>query len=146
LTIIIIYIKIINIRRVEMNNDNNNIISNVEDFATLISGIEKQWDSLYDEIHNYDLKQCDLLHKIENSDRLGGCEGYKLYKELRDLRKERRLLKNRQAILEPLYEWALNNKKIGIDLYKVKSSMDKIKSQQDNWTYVSRTKDIKVEI
>lgn len=118
---------------------NEEVLDITKSFAELSSGIQGQWDFLYSEIHKTDVTQCDILHEIENSDKLGAVEGYKLYKKLRDLRKHRRELKNQQQLIEPLYKWCQGNKTIGINLFKVKSSMDNVKGIQDNWIYHKRT-------
>lgn len=97
---------------------------------------------LNDELALTNAKQTDLLHEIENSN-FNAYEGYVKAKELQEVRMYRRELKNELDILDPLYKWCIEHKKIEVDLFKVKSSMEKIKENKENWIYTSRVEKCK---
>lgn len=117
---------------------------NIEKLNTVIeniTNIPKRYELLNSELDLTNAKQMDILHDIENS-KFNACEGYKKIKELQDLRKHRRELKNEIDILEPLYKWYGEHKKIEVDLFKVKTTMERIKDNRKNWKYTSRVEQL----
>jgi hypothetical protein len=111
----------------------------VSDFMELISGAEGRWEALYNKVGKCNEKEGDLKHEIENF-RLDVFKGFELYKEFHKLRKYRRVLKNQQEMLKPLFEWVKTNKNMLISLYKVKTEMAKQKELHENWVYKPRSK------
>lgn len=89
-------------------------------------------------------KITDLEHDIENK-KFDIQKGYKFAKQLQDLRKERRQIKNEIDLLEQLNQYIKNNKKLEIDLFKIKTTMLKIKDRQDNWIYTPRVPEEQVK-
>lgn len=108
--------------------------------ASTLTNAEEHWKELGEDLNNINNRLCDLEHKIEN-DNFNACEGYKLAKQLKEIRQERRKIKNEIAQLEPLYNYLQNHKQINIDMFKVKTQIDKIDYQQKNWAYKSRAKE-----
>jgi hypothetical protein len=76
------------------------------DYAnTLVDTVELILDRrniLRKKLSELDGGQVDLLHKIENEDRMNVVQGYDLYKALHDLRKARREVKDELMVLESL--------------------------------------------
>lgn len=77
-----------------------------------------------------------MLHEIEFGEHTTA-QRNKLFRELKRVRQWRRLMKDENAALEPLYN--LINKpewdKIMIDLYKVRTSITRIMEGQENRQY-----------
>lgn len=122
-----------------------NYLDIVSNFSHLIGKADERWKYLYDEIGKCNIKQNDLLHEIENN-KYDVCKGFFKLKELQELRKYRRQLKNEQRLLEPIYRWSERNKKNNIDIFKVRTEMDKIQNENINWKYNKKCKDISEEI
>lgn len=110
------------------------IIRTITDYIPYVLERKKE---LKDAIDEADKRQTDLLHEIENNN-FSASEGYCKAKELQELRRQRRKLKNEYAVLEPLYTYLNNNKKLEIDLFKVRTTMQRIKEGKDNWIYTPR--------
>jgi hypothetical protein len=119
-----------------------NQIENLDSALKTITNVPVRYKVLNDELALTNARQIDLLHEIENSN-FNAYEGYKKAKELQEIRMYRRELKNEIEILEPLYKWCNEHKNIEVSLYKVKSSMEKIKDNKENWIYTSRVEQIK---
>ena len=76
------------------------------DYAnTLVDTVElilNRRNLLRKKLSELDGGQVDLLHKIENEDRMNVVQGYDLYKALHELRKSRRQVKDELMVLESL--------------------------------------------
>jgi hypothetical protein len=119
-----------------------NQIENLDSALKTITNVPVRYRFLNDELALTNARQTDLLHEIENSN-FNAYEGYKKAKELQEIRMYRRELKNEIEIIEPLHKWCNEHKNIEVSLYKVKSSMEKIKDNKENWIYTSRVEQIK---
>lgn len=66
----------------------------------------KEYNRLYTEVHKYDLKTSDLLHKIEfkNFNNL-----FVIFEEIKVCRTERRKVKDELRVLAPLYNYVKDN-------------------------------------
>lgn len=82
-------------------------------------------------------KITDLEHDFENKS-FNAYQGFLMAKKMQELRKERRKIKNEIELLEHMNQYIKNNKKLEIDLFKIRTTMLKIKERQDNWTYTPR--------
>jgi hypothetical protein len=81
---------------------------------------------------------CDLEHEIEFSN-YDIQRGYKAYKQFRDMRIERRKLKDEIELLEPIATYINENRKIFLDgLGRVKGECKKINDRQKNRLYRPR--------
>lgn len=115
-----------------------------KNFLEVLNSVDKEWGSWHD-----DLKQCeseiiDLLHEIEFT-KFDAYRGYKLCKEIQDVRQRRRKIKEKMEILRGLKDFETNNKNMKINLYKVLTNMEKIKENQGNRMYTPRVRtDLKV--
>lgn len=80
----------------------------------------------------------DLLHYIEISPFKKVPDGYKLYRKLAELRRERRALKNENDLLQPLYD-AFRQPDILNKLGKVQGDVSKVHDAIDGRVYGMRT-------
>lgn len=90
------------------------------------------------EAETNDLTQ-DLLHSIELEEH-GYHELAKLAKELREIRRERRIAKDNQNVVLPLVEWAQNNRAVIKSLERVLGETRKKERHLENRVYFPRTK------
>jgi Mg2+ and Co2+ transporter CorA len=120
------------------------VIKIVSDFAQLLGKIEQDWDQIYEEIHKTDCETGDLLHEIELTN-FNAYEGYRLAKQLQEVRQRRRELKDTQEILQHLKDFYDNNKQLHITLFKLVKEMQKTKASQQNRSYIPRIRtDLKI--
>lgn len=80
----------------------------------------------------------DLLHCIEISPFKKVTDGYKLYRKLAELRRERRALKNKNDLLQPLYD-TFRQPDILNRLSKVQGDVSKVHDAIDGRVYGMRT-------
>ena len=80
----------------------------------------------------------DLLHWIEIAPNKKVPDGYKLYRKLADLRRERRCCKNENDLLQPIYEY-FHATEVLNRLAKVQGECAKAKEAIDARTYAIRT-------
>ena len=90
-------------------------------------------------INQLDLLTQDLLHQIEFKN-YNVCDGYKLYKELQEVRLERRRLKDENQVIHSAYEFISKDKKLISQLGNIQGVMKKIEEGQQNRVYKPRIK------
>lgn len=71
--------------------------SYAEQIKYFISEMKDERMKLIEKQRILQLKEQDILHFIENDDKIGGVKGYKYTKKLHEIRKERREVKNELA-------------------------------------------------
>ena len=76
-----------------------------------IENIIKTYEFNYEEVGNLDFMQQDLLHKIEARP-LDVLSGYKIYKQFREVRLNRRKMKLENEMIKPLYDICKKNETI----------------------------------
>ena len=121
------------------------------DYAnTLVDTVELILDRrnlLRKKLSELDSGQVDLLHKIENEDRMNVVQGYDLYKALHDLRKTRREVKDELMVLESL---AVKTNSIKANLVQARQQAkvldDKAIYLHKNKVYKSKQLDLKADI
>lgn len=121
------------------------------DYAnTLVDTVELILDRrnlLRKKLSELDSGQVDLLHKIENEDRMNVVQGYDLYKALHDLRKSRREIKNELMILESL---SIKTNSIKANLVQARQQAkaldDKANYLHKNKVYKAKQLDLKADI
>jgi len=72
-----------------------------EQLLEIFNNIKQDYNDLNNELSQADLKQQDILHKIENTN-FNACDGYKLAKMIHDVRIKRREIKNELETLQLL--------------------------------------------
>ena len=121
------------------------------DYAnTLVDTVELILDRrnlLRRKLSELDGGQVDLLHKIENEDRVNVVQGYDLYKALHELRKSRREVKDELMVLESL---AMKTNSIKANLVqarqRAKELGDKAIYLHKNKVYEAKQLDLKADI
>ena len=121
------------------------------DYAnTLVDTVELILDRrnlLRRKLSELDGGQVDLLHKIENEDRMNVVQGYDLYKALHELRKSRRQVKDELMVLESL---AMKTNSIKANLVQARQQAkvldDKAIYLHKNKVYKSKQLDLKADI
>ena len=108
----------------------------------LFNEISDEYNRLYLEIGKCDLKQQDLLHKIESSS-FNAAQGYKLAKELKELREKRREVKNDFAIIEVIKKDFVNryNQQLSKVLDSVMQKNSKLDQLTEDKVYINRVND-----
>ncbi|MHB1651405.1 MAG: hypothetical protein ACYCVD_02875 [Desulfitobacteriaceae bacterium] len=112
-------------------------IAFTRNFLELLNTIERDWGNWID-----DLKQCeqeiqDLLHEIEFT-KFDVFRGYKLCKQLQEVRQRRRKLKETMEVVRHLKDFLDANKQLKISLFKVLTGMEKTEERQEQRMYTPR--------
>ena len=81
----------------------------------------------------------DLLHYAELHENLNACEGYRVYKQIADARRERRRCKNENELLQPLLEFVKANPKLLNDVGTLLGRLRGTKRCIDQRVYTTRT-------
>jgi len=71
--------------------------------STIYDNMQKEYKNLSTENSKTDLMMQDILHKIE-FENFNACEGYKLAKQIKDVRAERRQYKNELEAMQSLMD------------------------------------------
>lgn len=79
-------------------------IEAAEEILRCIDYITKTYPENYDRIGELDKELCDIQHIIEFTP-LDIQRGFRLAKQTQEVRKERRVLKNENEVLKPLYDF-----------------------------------------
>jgi hypothetical protein len=93
--------------------------------ANALNSIITLYDEAKDEVNKYQKETQDILHALELAD-LSDEEMNELAKELKHIRMYRRSAKNFVESAGPLYQFAINHRKLGKDLGKVAGEIAKI--------------------
>lgn len=114
-------------------------IQATKNFLTTLNIVEKDWGAWHEDLKQCELEVQDLLHEIELT-KFDAYRGYRLCKQLQEVRQRRRKLKEKMEILKGLKEFVDNNKQLKISLYKTLSTMEKIEEQQRHRMYTPRVR------
>lgn len=113
-------------------------------FLESLNIIEKEWGTWVDGLNICELEIQDLLHEIELT-KFDVQRGYRLCKQLQEVRQRRRELKNTMEVLRALKDFLDTNKQLKISLFKTLSAMEKTEEHQDHRMYTPRVRtDIKL--
>lgn len=99
----------------------NRNIPPVVDFKEYISTIKSRMTTLNNELSKCNATLENLYHAIENDDNHNIVDGYNLYKEMREIRRKRRIIKNEIILIEPICNFINDNFNI-INKFNVLSS------------------------
>jgi len=101
----------------------------------IIHNIDEDFQFYKAEEYKLNCLQSDYLHAIEATDKFSACEGYKLTKELHNLRVERRNVKNELYAIEQ-FRGMLGNFKKSILSYS--GTLEKVLEAQTNAVYETK--------
>ena len=83
-----------------------NIVENYSTtIVTIYQNVIRDYEYDLEEIKRIEGELNDLMHEIELGTSRNVCQGYSLYKQIRDLRIERRRCKEEAEILKDMYEY-----------------------------------------
>ena len=110
----------------------------IRKFVADIRGMLARYEGNKDRIDQLDMELNDLEHFIESASYKPIGYGYKLYRRLAELRKERRACKNETDLLKPIYDFFRSNDILN-RLGTVQGECGKNRNSIDNRCYVCRT-------
>lgn len=110
----------------------------IRDFVGRIKGMVARFESNKDRIIEIENELLDIYHYIEISTYKKVPDGYKLYRKMAELRRERRACKNENDLLQPIYEY-FHATEVLNKLSHVQGECTKCKEAIDNRTYTVRT-------
>lgn len=118
-----------------------------EEILRCIDYILTQYPANQDEICEYDKQTQDLLHKLEFTNFTIG-PGYKLAKQLQDIRRKRRELKDENELLKCMFEYLSEGSSSAFKNGLIKSvqTAKRRKSQLEERKYKPRSKAFKAEL
>lgn len=106
---------------------------------SLLESIVQRFDHNDAAISRYDSERGDLDHMIELTP-FNASEGYKLIKKVKANRTARRVCKDENLVLKPMYDFIrLNNDKLLRDIRHVAKEAEKKKSYRDSQKYHPRS-------
>jgi len=109
----------------------------LKELDVLVNNINKEFNILSKKQSEYDTKLSEYYHQIENAN-FNACEGYKLTKQLQQLLRKRRIVKDELFRLNSLRQ-TLNIVAMNNSIIKSKKNIEKSKKHSDqykkNWKY-----------
>lgn len=114
-------------------------IQSTRAFLEVMNTIEKDWGTWVDDLKECEQEVQDLLHEIELT-KFDACRGYRLCKNLQEVRQRRRKLKEKMEIAEHLKFFLENNNQLKINLFKVLAGMEKTEKRQGQRMYTPRVR------
>lgn len=110
----------------------------LSEFLNFICQVKPEYDYYLDVQADAEAKILDLLHEIELVPH-NAFDMVKIYKQLRESRKQRRLAKDSIRELTPLVTWAEDNKKEIEALKRTLGDVRKVEKMEDGRIYLYRT-------
>lgn len=80
----------------------NEAIDYIVKIKQIIEDVNSEFTKLNSQLQRHDLIECDILHMLEQQDKLSAVKGYKYAKLLKDNRNQRRLVKNELDMIKSL--------------------------------------------
>ena len=110
----------------------------LSEFLNFICQVKPEYDYYLDVQADAEAKILDLLHEIELVPH-NAFDMVKIYKQLRESRKQRRLAKDSIRELTPLVTWGEDNKKEIEALKRTLGDVRKVEKMEDGRIYLYRT-------
>jgi len=107
----------------------------------ILGEIPEIYDSNYEIVGRCDKEIQDILHEIELSEDKDMAGGYKLYRMLRESRRLRRQKKDENELLQPLVDLVRSSETFRQKLCKVHVQIKENMRQQDEREYKPRVRD-----
>jgi hypothetical protein len=121
------------------------IMSKSEEACTgllkIFGDIPELYEQNFEIVNRCDKETQDLLHEIELSENQSTAGAYRLYKALRDVRRERRRAKEENELLQPLVDALKQQETFRLKLYKVHDRIKELARQQSERTYTPRVRE-----
>lgn len=119
--------------------DTLHVIDTIREFNRFLKAVVSHYEENERLRLESDHKSSDLLHYIELHGDMNASEGYKAYKMLAQVRRERRCRKNENELLAPLYAYIQQHAKAVNELSFVLGRCRGIKETIDKRAYCPRT-------
>lgn len=115
-------------------------VEQIRDFAAFSRDVIARYEENKRQIGVFECETQDILHYIELHGDLNACEGTKMYRKLREIRRKRRMCKNEIDLLEPVYDFFKNqNQDLPNKLSVLQGQCKKLKAGIDQRQYTLRT-------
>lgn len=101
----------------------------------------RKYDENYEAIGKLEKEQQDILHEIELAELQDQERGYSLYVELREIRRNRRKLRDENGLLKPLAELFRENERFRQRVYKTCATIRELERLQEERKYMPRVRD-----
>ena len=122
----------------DIEYDTTNPESTMRDFVKDIQGMLNRFEGNRARIFEIEAELNDLEHYMEIGNYKNVPEGYKLYRKLAELRRERRACKNENDLLKPIYDY-FHATDVLPKLTNVQGEVSKVKNAIDMRVYSVRT-------
>lgn len=122
------------------NYDQLSTLEIVEEFNLLLKEVKSVFDENEALLKESDARIGDLLHYAELSGNLNASDGYRVYRQIAESRRERRRAKNENELLEPLMDFIRQNPKVVNDMAQLLGRLRGTKRCIDQRIYQTRTK------
>ena len=106
---------------------------------SIFQTVKQTYERNENDIAFYNQEYTDITHALELL-HFNAAQGYRLAKQLKANRANRRLAKDQNQQLQPLYELLTRNQGFLKELRKVQSQIERIKSDQQNRLYTVRAR------
>lgn len=118
---------------------------NLKAFIAFLKSVQARYNDNFRIVGECDLEGQDLLHKIELGDDMDVLHGYRIHKAIRNVRRQRRVCKNENDLLRPLYAYLEKHDDLIPQLERLQGEIGLLKSAIDDRKYAVRTHVLKEE-
>lgn len=122
----------------ELDYDTLHPEETIKNFCCAIRNMLAKYQSNKERYNYLEQEMQDLLHYIEMTSDKNANAGYKLYKKLAEIRRERRICKNELDLLQPVYDAFNSNEKLNA-LAQIQGFCRTAKQTINNRAYTVRT-------
>jgi len=112
----------------------------VTNMLTNFDRVVKTYEANIEKLKILDSETQDLLHEIELAKPKSASEGYSIYKKLKKVREERRSLKDQNELLEGMYQFCKNDKKVSSQLKQIQSNVSKTVQVHNKRCYTAKVR------
>lgn len=131
--------KTILIQRQINDYDQTNAVEMIGAFNRFLMDVVSRYEANDRIRQECDQKSQDLLHFIELHDDMNASEGYKTYRKLAEVRRERRISKNENELLSCIYAFIQQNPKFVNELSMILGKTRAAKESIEKRIYSART-------
>lgn len=110
----------------------------IRDFCAAVRNMLQRYQYDKDRYNHLEQEMQDLLHYIEMGTDKNANAGFKLYRQLAEIRRERRVCKNEMDLLQPIFD-GFNGSEILNSLAQIQGVCRTTKQAIDNRVYTVRT-------
>jgi hypothetical protein len=112
----------------------------IDTILYIVNEVKKNYTKSSEEIKTTTQEQEDIEHEIELDEKADRTIGYRYYRELRDIRRRRRMAKNQNELLQEIYNYfTTDNNKTFLDrLSQIKGNTRKTFEKQNERVYTPR--------